>query len=67
MTPDTASHANHLADHLHALLRRLNLRRDTILPYSSTDSRAEPMTLDKYLELLEKQHYLEKVGEVLLA
>jgi hypothetical protein len=49
-------------DHLHALLRRLNLHRDTVLPYTSTDSKEPPMTLDKYLELLDRHHYLEKVG-----
>ncbi|WVQ63737.1 uncharacterized protein L199_001890 [Kwoniella botswanensis] len=48
-------------DLLHAYLRRLNLRRETILPYSSTDSKEPPLTLDKYLDLLAKQNYLEKV------
>lgn len=48
------------SDHLHALLRRLNLERDTILPYNSTDNKEPTMTLDKYLELLAKQLYLEK-------
>ncbi|WWC98140.1 hypothetical protein V866_005031 [Kwoniella sp. B9012] len=47
-------------DLLHAYLRRLNLRRETILPYSSTDSKEPPLTLDKYLDLLAKQNYLEK-------
>ena len=49
-------------DHLHALLRRLNLQRETILPYTSPDSKEQPMTLDRYLDLLDRQHYLEKVG-----
>jgi len=48
------------ADHLHALLRRLNLHRDTVLPYSSLDAIEGGLTLDRYLELLNKQNYLEK-------
>ncbi|OCF79047.1 hypothetical protein I204_00991 [Kwoniella mangroviensis CBS 8886] len=48
-------------DLLHAYLRRLTLRRETILPYSSSDSKEPPLTLDKYLDLLAKQNYLEKV------
>ncbi|WVW79536.1 hypothetical protein I302_101505 [Kwoniella bestiolae CBS 10118] len=48
-------------DILHAYLRRLNLRRETILPYSSTDSKEPRLTLDKYLDLLARQNYLEKV------
>ncbi|WWC63856.1 uncharacterized protein I303_106461 [Kwoniella dejecticola CBS 10117] len=48
-------------DVLHAYLRRLNLKRDTILPYSSPDSKEPYLTLDKYLDLLAKQNYLEKV------
>ena len=51
-------------DHLHALLRRLNLERETILPYTSPDSKEQPMTLDKYLDLLDRQLYLEKVGPI---
>lgn len=51
--------ANHV-DHLHALLRRLNLERETILPYNSPDNKEPSMTLDKYLDLLAKQNYLEK-------
>ncbi|WOO78544.1 uncharacterized protein LOC62_02G002091 [Vanrija pseudolonga] len=47
---------------LHAYLRRLNLTRDTVLPYHSEDSKEPPLTLDKYLELLTKLNYLEKVG-----
>lgn len=35
--------------------------RDTILPYSSPDGKELPMTLDKYLDLLNRQQYLEKV------
>ena len=48
-------------DHLHALLRRLNLNRETILPYSSKDSKEPHMTLDRYLDLLAKQGYLDKI------
>ncbi|WWC72934.1 uncharacterized protein I206_106898 [Kwoniella pini CBS 10737] len=48
-------------DLLHAYLRRLNLKRETILPYSSSDSKEPYLTLDKYLDLLAKQNYLEKV------
>ncbi|WVR08920.1 hypothetical protein IAU60_005979 [Kwoniella sp. DSM 27419] len=48
-------------DQLHAYLRRLNLHRDTILPYVSADSRDPPLTLDKYMDLLAKQAYLDKV------
>ncbi|WWC91027.1 uncharacterized protein L201_005967 [Kwoniella dendrophila CBS 6074] len=48
-------------DLLHAYLRRLNLNRETILSYTSTDSKEPPMTLDKYLDLLARQNYLEKV------
>ncbi|ORX39287.1 MAGE family-domain-containing protein [Kockovaella imperatae] len=47
-------------DELHALLRRLNLYRETILPYRSSDHREPPMTLDKYLDLMSRQGYLEK-------
>jgi hypothetical protein len=43
------------------LLKRLNLQRDTLLPYSSPDGRAAELTVDKYLELLAQQQYLEKV------
>jgi hypothetical protein len=50
-----------IIDHLHALLRRLNLLRETILSYSSPDSKEPHMTLDKYLDLLARQQYLEKV------
>ncbi|RXK35162.1 hypothetical protein M231_07574 [Tremella mesenterica] len=48
-------------DHLHALLRRLNLQRDTLLPFTSPDSKESYLTLDKYLDLLSKQNYLEKI------
>ncbi|ORY24201.1 MAGE family-domain-containing protein [Naematelia encephala] len=48
-------------DILHALLRRLDLDRNTLLPYTSPDSKDPPMDLDKYLDLLAKQNYLEKV------
>ncbi|KAK8844165.1 hypothetical protein IAR55_006959 [Kwoniella newhampshirensis] len=48
-------------DHLHALLRRLNLQRETIIPYVTTDSNEPRLTLDKYLEVLAKQSYLEKI------
>lgn len=43
------------------MLKRLNLKRDTILPYSSPDAKEPHMTLDKYLDLLARQQYLEKV------
>ncbi len=47
--------------HLYALLKRLNLYRDTPLPYISPDSRDQtPLTLDKYISELEKAKYLEK-------
>lgn len=52
-----------MADTLHGFLRRLNLHRDTVLPYKSADVAGDPMTLDKYLDLLAKQNYLEKVGD----
>jgi hypothetical protein len=32
-----------------------------MLPYTSPDSKEPPMTLDKYLDLLARQQYLEKV------
>ncbi|WVQ81365.1 hypothetical protein IAT38_003488 [Cryptococcus sp. DSM 104549] len=48
-------------DHLHALLRRLGLYRETVLPYVSSDQHEMPLTLDRYLELLARQSYLEKV------
>lgn len=50
-----------LPDHLHALLRRLNLHRETVLPYASKDTTDPHLTLDKYLELLAKYQYLEKI------
>ncbi|TXT09121.1 hypothetical protein VHUM_02595 [Vanrija humicola] len=46
---------------LHSFLRRLNLTRDTVLPWASEDSKEPPVTLDKYLDLLAKLNYLEKV------
>lgn len=49
-----------MADNLHAYLRRLNLSGETVLPYNSLESAAPPLTLDKYLDLLVKQGYLEK-------
>lgn len=49
------------SDHLHALLRRLNLYRETVLPYASKDTTDPHLTLDKYLELLAKYQYLEKI------
>lgn len=55
----TLSHSH--TDHLHALLKRLNLLRETILPFASPDSKDPHLTLDKYLDLLAKQQYLEKV------
>lgn len=48
-------------DQLHSLLRRLGLHRDTILPYTSKDGVGEKLTLDKYLDLLARKRYLEKV------
>lgn len=50
-----------MSDHLHALLKRLNLYRDTVLPYTSPDGKDVSITLDKYLDLLHRQQYLEKV------
>ena len=49
------------ADHLHALLKRLNLLRETILSYASPDSKEPHLTLDRYLDVLARQQYLEKV------
>lgn len=49
-------------DQLHSLLRRLGLHRDTVLPYASKDGTGEKLTLDKYLELLARKRYLEKVS-----
>ncbi|KGB75826.2 hypothetical protein CNBG_1664 [Cryptococcus deuterogattii R265] len=48
-------------DHLHALLRRVNLYRETVLPYASKDTSDPFLTLDKYLDLLAKYQYLEKI------
>ncbi|RSH95070.1 hypothetical protein EHS25_000156 [Saitozyma podzolica] len=48
-------------DQLHSLLRRLNLHRETILPFASPDHKEPYITLDKFLDLLDKQNYLEKV------
>lgn len=48
-------------DQLHSLLRRLGLHRDTVLPYASADGTDEKLTLDKYLDLLARKRYLEKV------
>ncbi|KAK4689364.1 hypothetical protein P7C73_g732, partial [Tremellales sp. Uapishka_1] len=47
-------------DHLHAMLKRVNLQRDTILPFKAPESHQSVLTLDRYLELLERQNYLEK-------
>lgn len=49
------------SDHLHALLRRLNLYRETVLPYASKDASDPFLILDKYLDLLAKYQYLEKI------
>lgn len=49
-------------DQLHSLLRRLGLHRDTVLPYTSKDGTGEKLTLDKYLDLLARKRYLEKVS-----
>ena len=49
-------------DQLHSLLRRLGLHRDTVLPYASKDGTGEKPTLDKYLDLLARKRYLEKVS-----
>ena len=43
------------------LLKKLNLTRDTILPYQSPDHKEPPMTLDRYLDVLARQGYLEKI------
>ncbi|WVQ74445.1 hypothetical protein IAR50_004046 [Cryptococcus sp. DSM 104548] len=48
-------------DNLHALLKRLNLHRETVLPYSSKDSTGDLLTLDKYLDQLNRTRYLEKI------
>ncbi|KAL7421060.1 hypothetical protein Q5752_003944 [Cryptotrichosporon argae] len=48
-------------DALHAYLRRFNLEADTVLPYTSSDSHEPPLTLDKYLDALARQNYLEKI------
>jgi len=50
------------ADHLHALLKRLSLERETVLSPASTDTKEPALTLDKYLDRLAAQNYLEKVG-----
>lgn len=49
-----------IADQLHSYLRRLNLERNTVLPYATPDTKEDLLTLDKYLDLLAKQNYLEK-------
>ena len=50
-----------MPDHLHSLLRRLNLERNTLLPYNTPDTKEPLITLDKYLDVLAKQNYLEKI------
>jgi hypothetical protein len=45
-----------------SLLRRLGLRRDTILPFGSADGHRTFMSLETYMDHLAKQNYLEKVG-----
>jgi hypothetical protein len=50
-------------DHLHALLRRLDLHNDTVLPFTAPDAytkQSPPLTLDGFLDLLTKQGYLVK-------
>ncbi|ODN97304.1 hypothetical protein L198_03867 [Cryptococcus wingfieldii CBS 7118] len=48
-------------DNLHALLKRLNLHRETVLPYSSKDNTGDLLTLDKFLDQLARTRYLEKI------
>ena len=48
-------------DDLHTYLKHLGLQRDTSLPFASPDSKDPALTLDRYLDLLAKQNYLEKV------
>lgn len=50
------------SEQLHSFLLRLDLRGDTPLPYSGEDTHEPQLTLDKYLDLLAKQNYLEKVS-----
>ena len=54
------------ADVLYTRLRRFGLEKDAVLPYKSADSTGLPypqkMTLDKYLDILVRQGYLEKVS-----
>jgi hypothetical protein len=59
-SPGSASSQD--VDTLHAHLKRLGLFSDTVLPYTSADNKDLPLTLDKYLDLLAKQNYLEKVS-----
>lgn len=55
-------HIADLLEQLHVFLRKLSLERDTPLPYvSSTSPNRIPLTLDKYLDLLDRQLYLQKV------
>ncbi|KAI9636924.1 MAGE family-domain-containing protein [Dioszegia hungarica] len=49
-------------EQLKLFLRRLSLEEDTVLPYHSrTSPNTTPLTLQKYLDLLDRQHYLQKV------
>lgn len=47
---------------LYSFLRRLNLERHTVLPWTSADAHSSPITLEQYLDVLAKQNYLEKVS-----
>lgn len=51
-----------ISEQLKLFLRRLSLEEDTVLPYHSrTSPNTTPLTLQKYLDLLDRQHYLQKV------
>lgn len=39
----------------------MDLYPETLLPYTSTAAKEPPLTLDKYLDVLDKQNYLTKV------
>jgi hypothetical protein len=48
-----------------SMLRRIGLQRETVLPFGSADSHHDLMTVEKYLDYLAKQNYLEKVSLVM--
>jgi hypothetical protein len=50
------------AEQLHVHLKAVNLEADTVLPYiTPTATKSVPLTLDRYLDVLDSQHYLQKV------